>query len=136
MANNRYREIVEEIETGNLQKDLWLQAWEKSFGNRSKATSIYISLRADQLYKENTAFYKRAARSTLSALDVRNHRTRKILTISCVILVIALFFAIQPALQRRASEQQRVLVERVLNADIKGKPERDLFEKVGRPDAV
>ena len=136
MAKTQYEQIAEEIETGNVHKGLWVQAFEKAEGDRNKAASHYITLRADQLYRENTSFFRRTADTTFGIFNFRTASgIRKIIAAAFVAAVI-LFFSVQPALSKTATRRHEDLCEKVRQANLIGKKERDMYSALGDPTSL
>ena len=136
MAKTQYQQIAEEIETGNVQKDLWVQAFEKANGNQNKAASHYITLRAEQLYQENTNVFKRTAHKTFDVFDVRTKRGIRRLVAAVFITSLILLFSVQPALSRTATRRHKDLCEKVRQSGLIGKKERDMYAALGNPTTL
>lgn len=134
MANNNYNDIVKEMETGTFRKEVWLKAVEKAGGKQSLATSIYISLRAEELYTEKTSWPMRVLRGVSQMFDPR---TRKgVFACATVVFGISLSALIlaQPALQQRAGRDYNDLVGKA--KDCVGLNQQELIQRLGPPAKI
>lgn len=136
-TNNKesdFQRIRQELDSGEVQEDLWLRAVASSGGTHSKAVSTYISLRAERLYQENTTAYQRAADTTIQALDPRSRRGQ---ILSCALVIgiaLVILFSVQPVLRASAKKNYDRLYEKAKAADVIGKDQRYLFQQLGKPD--
>lgn len=131
--NNAYQTILQEIETNTVQKEVWLEAFEKAHGDHDKAVSIYVTLRGEQIYRSETSFHRRAADSVVQVCDLQTKRGRIIAALAVPTLLIGSLLIAQPFLHRSASQQYQSLTEKARESRVIGGTAQELFRELGEP---
>jgi hypothetical protein len=132
-SNNHYQTILQEIETDTVQKEIWLQAFAEAGGNHDKAVSRYVSMRGEQIYREETSFYRRSANSFLHVCDLRTQRGQIIAGVATLALLILLPLILQPLLNRSAAKEYQALCQKAHEKHVVGESARFLFQQLGEP---
>lgn len=133
-APHYYQRVQEEIERKELQQDLWLRAYAQAGGNDKKAISFYITLRVEQLYRENTPFFQRVLDSIKRAYSLHTKRGWGLCGATVLALAFFLWLALQPSLRRQGQEKSQALCAKLVEADLPGKNQQVMFEKLGNPE--
>jgi hypothetical protein len=131
-----YQKIQQEIDTGNIREDVWIEAYAKGLGNYNKAVSIYITMRADQMYKENTTFFRRTGNSVVQQFDPKNRRGKWLIITAIFAIGAASLFGAQPMLRANAVAKYKSWCTKARELGLPGKNTTFLLQHFGRPESI
>ena len=131
-----YQKIQQEIDSGNIREDVWIEAYAKGLGNYNKAVSIYITMRAEQMYKENTTFFRRTGDSVVNQFDPKNRRGKWLIAASVAIIATVSLFGAQPALRNSANTKYQDWCKKARDLQLAGKNINFLIQNFGQPNNI
>ncbi len=133
-TNKQYQKIVEEMETGSFKKETWIRAIDKSNGTHSSASKNYISLRAEELYLEETPRYRRVLNSWVAIFNPQSRRGLVIISGTILVGLFLCLALVQPALRNNARAGYQKLSRDAQT--IIGLSHVQLVEKLGTPKYI
>lgn len=136
LPQTNYQKIQHEIDSGNIREDVWVEAYAKGRGNYNKAVSFYISIRADQLYKENTTFFKRTGDSVVQQFNPSNRRGKWLLVLAVFSVGALTLFGSQPLLRANAIKKYKGWCAKARELSLPGKSPTFLLQNFGRPKEI